>query len=423
MAAYLQAIRLFSRNVKLYLVSAALIGFSVFGGIYTVLLNLYLLRLHYGPEFIGLVNAAGLLGMGLFCIPAGLLGVRWGSRTALVVGLVAGMLGWGLLPLAEFVPDGVRPGWLVGMNLLAYCGLSLYLVNANPFLMTATTEVERNHVYSVQSALWPLAGFMGSLAGGLLPGWVSALLALPSDHVAPYRYPLLLAALFLLPGIVALLATREAALPEEAATDTLRSTPLALIAMLAVIVFFQTAGEGIGRTFFNVYLDASLGVSTSQIGALLAAAQLLAVPAALATPLLAARWGLRRVYLLASWGMALSLLPLALIPQWGAAGVAFMGLIALASVTRPAITVYQMELVAPAHRPAMSAATTMAVGISWASVASGGGYLITLAGYPLLFLLGAVLTMIGVVLFWLHLRGRHADPGPAKRGTSVEVIA
>ena len=42
-----------------YFVAVALVGFALDGGIYSVLLNLFLLRLGYGPEQIGLVNAAG----------------------------------------------------------------------------------------------------------------------------------------------------------------------------------------------------------------------------------------------------------------------------------------------------------------------------------------------------------------------------
>ena len=55
---YIQAVRLFNRYVRLFLVSATLFGFAVFGGIYPILLNLYLLRLGYGPEFIGLLDAS-----------------------------------------------------------------------------------------------------------------------------------------------------------------------------------------------------------------------------------------------------------------------------------------------------------------------------------------------------------------------------
>ena len=90
---------------------------------------------------------------------------------------------------------------------------------------------------------------------------------------------------------------------------------------MALVVLLQVAGEGAARTFFNVYLDAGLHVPTAQIGVLSAAGQLLAVPAALAAPLLMARWGKERTFVLGSLGMTLSLLPLALIFHWGAAGL------------------------------------------------------------------------------------------------------
>ena len=75
-----EALPLFNRDVRLMLFSQALIGFTIFGGIYTVLLNLYLLRLGYGPQLIGQINAAGALSFALLSIPAGMLADRWGAR-------------------------------------------------------------------------------------------------------------------------------------------------------------------------------------------------------------------------------------------------------------------------------------------------------------------------------------------------------
>ena len=53
---YLQRVRLFSHDARLFLISSALVRLTVYGGIYAVLLNPYLLRLGSGPQFIGLVN-------------------------------------------------------------------------------------------------------------------------------------------------------------------------------------------------------------------------------------------------------------------------------------------------------------------------------------------------------------------------------
>jgi len=403
--AYLDKLGLFSRDVRLYLITAALLGFTVIGGIYPVLLNLYLLRLGYGPEFIGLVNAAFMLALGGFCLPAGALGGRWGIRRMMIAGLGLVVAGYGLLPLAEFIPTTLQAGWVLASYLLGGLGLALYIVNANPFLMATTSSEERSHAFSVQTALWPLAGFAGSLVGGLLPGLFASVLALSLDDPAPYRYPLLIAAVALIPAVVVMSATREiGSAHTEGTVAEAGPAPYGLIALMALVVLLQVAGEGAARTFFNVYLDAGLHVPTAQIGALSAAGQLLAVPAALATPLLMTRWGKERTFVLGSLGMALSLLPLALIPHWGAAGLGLMGMMALGSIARPANTVYHQEIVSPGWRAAMSGATTMAAGLSWSAMAFGGGYLITALGYRSLFLTGAGLTVAGALLFWAYFR-------------------
>jgi fucose permease len=398
---YLQALRQFSRPVRLYLVSSALFGFTIFGGIYTLLLNLYLLRLGYGPDFVGVVNGAGMLALALFAIPAGSLGNRWGSRRALIVGLSLIVIGLALLPLAELVPVTFRGAWLVGTYMVAWLGVAMYFVNTNPFLMGVTTPVERAHVFSVQAALWPVAGFAGSFAGGILPGSLAGPLRVGLDHPALYRYPLLFAAVLLIPSVLAMRAARDAGRGEQPAVARVEGTaPYRPIVLLSLVTFLQLAGEGATRSFFNVYLDNALGIPTARIGILMGASQLLAVPAALATPLLALRLGNRDTVMAASYGMALSLLPVALVAHSAAAGLGLIGLTAMASIRRPAISVYGMEIVATPWRTAMSSATTMAVGLSWCLVAAGGGYLITNLGYRSFFLAAAGVTAAGAFLFW-----------------------
>jgi MFS family permease len=406
-ANYLNALRRFSRDVRLYLLITSLIGFSVFGGIYSVLFNLYLLRMGYGPEFVGLVNASGLLAIVAFSLPAGTLSGRWGTRRMMIAGLCLMVTGYGLspLPMPAFAPDAAQRTWILAANLLGGLGIATYLVNGSPFMMGATGPEERAHAFSMQGALSPLAGFAGSLVGGWLPGVLAPALGVSLDGPAPYRYALLIATVAMSPAVLAMLATRETgpARTEETATPA-GPAPYGLIALMALVVLLQAAGEGAARTFFNVYLDAQLHVPTPQIGALFAVGQLLAAPAALTAPLLMARWGRGRTYVLASLGVALSLLPLALVPHWSAAGLGFVGLIALASIARPIVIIYQQEAVSPAWRSAMASGTTMGVGLSWFATALGGGHAIAALGYPSLFLTGAALTTSGALLFWAHLR-------------------
>src|SRR3954470_17998919 len=99
--------------VARYFVAVALVGFAIDGGIYAVLLNLLLVRLGYGTEQIGLINAAGTLTFGLACLPAGVIGARWGSRQIMLLGLGLVAAGSLLLPLADMLPPAWRLGWLL----------------------------------------------------------------------------------------------------------------------------------------------------------------------------------------------------------------------------------------------------------------------------------------------------------------------
>jgi hypothetical protein len=133
-----------------------------------------------------------------------------------------------------------------------------------------------------------------------------------------------------------------------------------------------------------------------------AAGQLLTAPAALAVPKLIRRWGQEGTYVWASLGIAIALLPLALVPHWGAAWLGLMGLMALTAITRPTIAVYHQDIVSPGWRAAMSGGTSTAAALSWAVMAFGGDCIIGEPGYRAIFLTGAGLTAIGAMLFWAY---------------------
>jgi predicted MFS family arabinose efflux permease len=330
----------------------------------------------------------------------------------MLIGLPVMLLGCSLLPLAELGPVDWQKGWFIGAFVLVFLGLALFFVNMPPFIMKITSSTDRSHVFSVQVALWALAGFAGSLIGGFLPRLISIALDLPMESAAAYRYPLFIAAALLIPAIIAV-ATAQ---PEEPLSlpATEPSTGLSLsaawrmalglIALMALIRFLQVTSMGATVTFFNLYLDTSLQVATFQIGILSALGRLLGVPAAMITPAISARHGPGYVVIWASLAGTLSMLPLALIPHWSAAGLGFMGVVALSSLRYPAFLVYSMELVSPELRGAMSGAGEMAAGFSFALMALTGGYLISQFGFSILFLTGAVLSGLGGLAFWLYFR-------------------
>ncbi|MSP12561.1 MAG: MFS transporter, partial [Chloroflexi bacterium] len=170
------------------------------------------------------------------------------------------------------------------------------------------------------------------------------------------------------------------------------------------VLLLRTSGAAAISTFFNVYMDSSLHVPTALIGTLVAASQLLSVPVTLSMPLLVARLGHNRLFLLGRLGMVCAMLPLALISHWAAAGVAYLCLIPLNSLTFAAISIYQLELVPAGRWATMSSFSAMAGGLSIAVFSLGGGYIIRLLNYQSLFLLSAAITTAGILLFWWYFR-------------------
>lgn len=404
---YLHVLKNSSRNARLYFITASLIGLTL-EGVHILLFNLYLLRLGYGPEFIGLINGIGMGAFAICSLPAGRLTQRWGCRRTMLTGLVMVIVGYGLLLLVELEPGIGRNSWLIATFVVVTVGAALYFVNTAPFLMNATSEKERNHVFSVYAAIGSLAGFAGNLTGGILPTFLSLVMGDSLSQPAPYRWALLIATLLLLPAILIVRATASDSPPQRTSRKPAEggSSRFSMILLLSFIRMLTITSLAVVHFFFNVYLDAELDVSIAQIGFVMAVGRLLAVPAALVIPLLTSRWGNGGISLWSSLGSAISLIPLALVPHWGAASLGFVAVMALASIRYPTFMIYTMEVVSPEQRGIASGAGEMAAGGSFAFMALSGGFLITALGYHSLFLTGALLTGIGTFIFWLNFRNR-----------------
>ena len=406
-------IRQFNPQARLFFI--VLIGMCfVVDGVYTVLLNLYMLRLDYGTEFIGLVNAAGLLTFACVSLPAGILGSRLSTTLLMKAGAAISVFGGLLLPQAELLPPGPREVWLVGLYALMLSGFSLFFVNGAPYLLNVVDTALKHRAFALKTAGWSLAGFAGSLLGGVLPGIIAAPLGATLAQPAPYRLTLTLAGVVMALAALCLLRVRPLPRePEPAAEEMppaksgnrlgLTGPVFMLIGIMTFIRLFQVAGTATAMVYFNVYMDQQLAVSTALIGAIAAVGRLTGVPTALLTPSLIERWGIVKVVLWSSLLTALFLLPMALVEHWLAAAIGFIGTLALTSVRYASFVVYILDLVPKAQQPIMAGSGEMAAGLSFAMMALGGGLLLTAFAFRDLFLLGTFTALIGTALFWLHI--------------------
>ncbi len=408
-ASYFGTLRTLNRNVLLYLGASALVGFSIDGGIYSVLFNLFLVRLDYGPEFIGQINSAGMVAFALASLPAGAMGNLVGLRRSLVIGLLMALVGGLALPLATLFGPQWTPTILMAGFVVIYIGIAVYFVNAVPFVAGISSRGERNTAFAMQTALISLSGFLGALVGGFLPRLFSWLLAVPQNEPDPYRYPLFAASVMLVPALGFLLAIRRpAAATPEAESEPSRAPSgrvemgiLVTVLLLSTVRMFQVSGVAAASTFFNLYMDTALQVPTTHIGIISGSARLIGFFLAMVTPIVVQRWGAPRAVMVSSTISALGLVPLALIPLWPAAGLGYMGVMSMTSMRFPAYMLFCMDVTPARWRGMLAGLGETFGGISFAVVALVGGYIIEQQGFPALFLLGCGLALVGNLLFYL----------------------
>jgi MFS family permease len=360
----------------------------------------------------------------------------------MVIGLSLMMASSILLSFSESLPLTWRGGWIIGAYCVFHSSIAIFFVNTAPFLLGSTSTEQQNHAFSIQSAMISSAAFIGSLAGGLLPGFFAGIVGSSLESAVPYRYPLLIAGIMINIGIGALLLARESRThtPVVNPLRPRRTYPsffrvprfdraqwrnidrqfLKLTLIVSSIRLFQITGMAVLMTFFNVYMDDGLGAPTAQVGLLTGLGRLLAVPVVLTMPLLSERWGNRDLSTAASFSAVLFLLPVAFIPTWWAAGIGYMGVMAGSSIRYTAFLLYVMSMIKPEQRSLMSGVNEMTAGLSFAAMALAGGYIIVNQGYQTLFLVGATLTFIGTLIFWGYFRG---VPGGITLTSEVKAAA
>jgi len=409
---YMQRMRAIPRDVWLTLVSQVLVYLNYFG-IGGVLFNLYLLRMGYDARFVGLVNAALLVAVAAGAPLSAVVGRRWGCRRPMIWGMIAATVGLTLVALGDLLPAPMRAPWLVGAYALVGLGFVLFATINSVYIRAACGDAGCDHAFALRAAVGPVAGFVGALLGGLLPGWIAPALGVTPQDPAAYRWPLLGAGLLIGLGVLALLPTRDVAAPAARGPDAVtRATTLPWVPIAMMMLFFllRWVGNGPPNTFMNVYLDAGLGASTATIGLVRGLGQILSIPAALLVPLATARWGRAGVMVGAALVMGLAMLALALAPSVAVAVPCFVLTAVLFAFAGPIIPGYTMSLVPAEWASVMVGMTTAMSGAAAAGMALGGGYLIQSFGYVELFLICAGGSLASAALLWAYDRARRRAP-------------
>lgn len=396
---YISRIRHFSHNARAYVAYYFLL--SVHLGIYGVIFNLYILRLGFKEDLLGLMLAIVFISTGLAAVPAAFLCDRIGRKNTLLFSVLVTSSALLLLYTITSLD------WLLALSAIYGIGTAFYTVAGSPFLMENSTSDERMHLFSVNSAMSQAAYIVGCMAGGALPGLLSVA---GVDAASPevYRYTLFLSLVVIALSAIPILFMRE---PGKRARPAKRFAVLGSTATspkvqkLIVVNGLIGIGAGMIVPFFNVYFHSLLSATTSQIGLIFSAGEMVMVVGLMVIPLIVGRYGKVKTIALTELASIPFLIMLAFMTNIFVAAFAYIMRMTLMNMANPAINSFNMELVPDEQRATVSSLTSMAWYLCQSLSAYLSGIMMAGSNYVLPFMITCATYLCAALLYYVFFAG------------------
>ena len=263
---YFAAVRQFSRNARLFLTYSLLAELGA--GIWSVMFNLYLLRVGFPITFVGTFWLVNMMCHGVAALPAGVIADRFGRRRSFFLATSISLLAQGTLLFTA------EAGAILILAGVAGLGEAFHGVTGSPFMMDNSEAEERPHLFSLNSCFLQFSRFAGSLSGGLLPLALAAMLGVPPIDPSAARWALVMGLPLTLLALAPLAFMREK--PVEVVEGfreliTLRNVAhFGLIGRFTVLSALVGIAFGLTIRFFNVFFGLSLNATDDQVSTILA---------------------------------------------------------------------------------------------------------------------------------------------------------
>ena len=381
---YISNLRLFSRNARLFLVSTFFWGMGFSG--FMLLFNLYLKELGFAEGSIGTIISATTLGTVVMAIPTSFLLRRFPIKPILLISAP--------IAVASYAIQVTAPQYHIILTSGFFAGTAAVFgrVAAAPFFMRNSTPKERPYLFSMQFALMLLAGIIGNIVAGVLPGIIQQEGVVP---YLPYRYTLLLFSGLVLASVVPICMIRQKA---PIRPQSMRIHSGRIIAKLFLPNLIVGIGAGLSIPFLNLYFRDVFHTTPFLIGIFYSLQQFLMITGLLAAPLAAERIGKIRTVVISQLISIPFLLILGTTQLLVLAVLAFLTRAAFMNMAQPLYTNFAMERVHHEDQPLTNALLTIAFTAGWGISANFGGYLIEHFGYVAPFITTSVFYLISTGL-------------------------
>jgi MFS family permease len=395
----LSSFRSFNRPARLFLLTTVINGI-IFSG-WQLFFNFFILSRGFDKSYLGLVNSAPSVASLLLGLPLGILSDRIGRKRAMLIGL-----GVGTLCQAGTVLF-THPYLIVFTAFLAGAGNIFYFISQPPFMVKASTHENRTLLFSVNFGLTTLAGAVGNLFAGQLPGAFAQWLHVAQDSATAYQAVLIASVLLGATAVIPLLMVKEPAEPEPAAgqTEPRRITQV-LFRPMVMKLFVPNVLIGIGAAilipYMNVYFSERFGVTDQNLGYLFSMSALLTGIGSIVGPRLAARWGGKiRTIVITQSASLLFLILLGFSPLPLLAEIGFLARGVLMNLAAPLYSTFSMEQTKASEQGTVNSFLSVSWQAGWSVGPFISGIVQERWGFNPLFITTTLLYAMAIGLTWI----------------------
>jgi len=354
---YASKLRHFSPNARKYLLFVFLTTLNA--GIYGVIFNLYILRLGFGEDFLGLILSISATSMGLFSIPAAFVCDRLGRKRTLLLSSVLSAISF------FFLYNTTTPDLLVLFSLASGMASALGLVTGSTFLLENSTKEERMYLFSMSSLIYTFSLLSGNMLGGFLPDILADLISARSGSAISYRLTLYVS---LVATVASLLPLAYVAEKNSEENNGIRSQlhiyrsifKSKVIRQMTLFYCLYGIGWGTSLPYFNVYFDTVLGASANQIGIIFSVSQVFMILGYFLVPVLTERTGKVRLVAIVQILSIPFLLMFVLTNNLLIAVVGFVMRYMIMNMANPILNSFKLEIVQPEERSMINSIMWMA---------------------------------------------------------------
>jgi predicted MFS family arabinose efflux permease len=383
---YFSTLKLFSRNARLFLVGTFFMGMGFSG--FMLLFNLYLKTIGFLEGQIGTIITASTLGTVIMAIPASIVLRRFPVKRILLIAT----------PIATFCylmqVTVAHYHMILASGFTAGLAATFFRVAAAPFFMRNSTPKERPYLFSMQFALMLVAGIIGNLSAGYLPGIIEQAGLMPA---LSYRYTLYIFAGLVLVALVPYFLIKEKPVKK---IEQMRIHSGRMILKLFIPNLIVGIGAGLSIPFLNLYFQQVFHSATNFIGIFYSLQQLLMITGLLLAPVISEKIGKIKTVVFSQLLSIPFFIILGLAHHLTFAVAAFLVRAALMNMAQPLFTNFAMEQVREDEHAFTNALLVIAWTAGWGVSASIGGALIERFSYTVPFFVTSALYLVSTYIIY-----------------------